>query len=421
MLERYYVHPDSVERIRSSWMGAPIEKYVAWLTEQGYAARTVLRRTPLLMEFGEFARQRGVTTLEELPAQVEGFTQHWLEKHGQGCKTEHAREKVKDEARNPADQMLALAIPGYRDQGRSKVSEPFHDAVPGFFEYPRQERGLSERSVVLYQATLRAFEKYVREIGLHELHALSPVILSGFVTEKSNGLCKTSIKNRCGMLRVFLRYLHREHLIAQDLGPTLDAPHIYRLASISRSITWDEVRRMLEVVDRRTPGGKRDYAILLLLVTYGLRGREIAALTVEDIDWRRERLRVPERKADHSTAYPLSPIVGEALLDYLQHGRPKTAKRSIFFRTLAPFKPMTCNGVSSRASHYLHKAGIPVSRPGSHTLRHTCVQRLVDADFSLKAIGDYVGHASPASTQIYAKVAVEALREVGSGIGEDVL
>ena len=82
---------------------------------------------------------------------------------------------------------------------------------------------------------------------------------------------------------------------------------------------------------------------------------------------------------------------------------------------------MTCNGVSSRASHYLHKAGIPVSRPGSHTLRHTCVQRLVDADFSLKAIGDYIGHQSPASTQIYAKVAVEALREVGSGIGEEVL
>jgi integrase/recombinase XerD len=421
MLERYYVRPDSVDRIRSSWIGAPIEKYVEWLTEQGYAARTVLRRTPLLMEFGEFARQRGVTKLEELPSHVEGFTRHWLEKHGRGCKTDPAREKVKEEARNPVDQMLALVIPGFQDPGRSRASEPFQDTVPGFFDYLRQERGLSERSVVLYKATLRAFEKYGRDIGLHELHALSPVILSGFVTERSHGLSKTSVKNHCGMLRVFLRYLHREHIVARDLGPTVDAPRIYRLSSIPRSITWDEVRRMLEGVDRRTPGGKRDYAILLLLVTYGLRAREIAALTMEDIDWRRERLRVPERKADHSTAYPLSPIVGEAILDYLQHGRPQTAERSVFFRTLAPCKPMTCNGVSGRASHYLHKAGIPVSRPGSHTLRHTCVQRLVDADFSLKAIGNYVGHQSPASTQIYAKVAVEALREVGSGIGEDVL
>jgi integrase/recombinase XerD len=421
MLERYYVRPDSIDRIRSAWIGAPIEKYVEWLTKQGYAARTVLRRTPLLMQFGEFARQRGATTLEELPSQVEAFALHWLEKHGQGCKTDHARAKVMEVARNPVDQMLALVIPGYQDRGRSRMSEPFQNVVPGFFDYLRKERGLSERSVVLYKATLRAFEKYVREIGMSELQSLSPVILSGFVTEKSDGLCKASINNRCGMLRVFLRYLHREHIVGRDLGPTLDSPRIYRLSGIPRSITWDEVRRMLEGVDRRTPGGKRDYAILLLLVTYGLRGREVAALTVDDIDWRRERLRVPERKADHSTAYPLSPIVGEAILDYLQHGRPQTSERSIFFRTLAPCKPMTCSGVSSRASHYLKKAGIPVSRPGSHTLRHTCVQRLVDADFSLKAIGDYVGHQSPASTQTYAKVAVEALREVGMGIGEDIL
>lgn len=421
MLERYYVRPDSVDRIRSSWIGAHIERYVEWLTEHGYAARTVLRRTPLLMEFGEFARQRGATSLEELPAQIEGFTLHWFEKHGQGCNTDQARKKLKEEARNPVDQMLALVIPGFKDQGRSRSREPFHDRAPGFFDYLRTERGLREASVAQYRMALRAFEGYLGEIGLHELHALSPVVLSGFMTDKSDGLCKTGIKHRCGMLRVFLRYLHRERLIEKDLSNTLDSPRIYRLSGIPRSITWDEVRRMLEGVDRRTAVGKRDYAILLLLVTYGLRGREIAALTLDDIDWRRERLRVPERKADHSTVYPLSPIVGEAILDYVQHGRPKTSERYVFFRTLAPCKPMTFNGISGRASHYLHKAGIPVSRPGSHTLRHTCVQRLVDADFSLKAIGDYVGHQSPASTQIYAKVAVEALREIGSGVGEEVL
>ena len=316
MLERYYIRPDSADRVRSSWLGAPIEKYVDWLTQRGNAARTVLRRIPLLMEFGEFARQHGVTTLEQLPAQVDGFAQHWLEKHGQGCKTDPAREKVRLDARNPVDQMLALAIPGYQDQGRSRASDPFLATAPGFYDYLRNERGLREASVVYYKKTLRAFEKYVSEIGLHELHALSPVILSGFVTEKSKGLSKTSVKSRCGMLRVFLRYLHRERLIATDLAPTVDAPRVYRLASLPRAITWEEVRRMLETVDRRTPGGKRDYAILLLLVTYGLRAREIAALTLEDIDWRRERLRVPERKADHSTAYPL---------ELLSHAGPRQA------------------------------------------------------------------------------------------------
>lgn len=84
---------------------------------------------------------------------------------------------------------------------------------------------------------------------------------------------------------------------------------------------------MLDGVDRRAPVGKRNYAILLLLVTYGLRGREVAALTLDDIDWRHDRLAVPGRKAGHSTAFPLATSVGEAIADYLQHGRPACADR----------------------------------------------------------------------------------------------
>ena len=93
-------------------------------------------------------------------------------------------------------------------------------------------------------------------------------------------------------------------------------------------------------MERRTPCGKRDWAILLLLVTYGLRGREVAALTLDDIDWKRERLAVPERKAGHSTAFPLSASVGEALVDYLRHGRPPTEERRVFFRAVAPVEPI---------------------------------------------------------------------------------
>jgi site-specific recombinase XerD len=178
---------------------------------------------------------------------------------------------------------------------------------------------------------------------------------------------------------------------------------------------------MLEVIDRRTIVGRRDYAMLLLLVTYGLRAREVAALTLDDIDWRHDRLRIPERKAGHSTAYPLSSLVGSAIVEYLKNGRPQTSSRRIFFRAMAPFVPITFTAVGCRAAHYLHKAGIVVPRAGSHTLRHSCVQRLVDAGWPLKSIGDYVGHGSPASTEIYSKVAVETLRDVACGDGEEVL
>ena len=144
-----------------------------------------------------------------------------------------------------------------------------------------------------------------------------------------------------------------------------------------------------------------------------LRSREVAALTLDDIDWKRDRLHIRGRKAGHSTVYPLAPAVGESLLDYLQHGRPKMPERALFFRAYAPFTQLSGVAVSLRAKCYLRKTGIKVARPGSHTLRHTCVQRLLDSGLSLKTIGDFVGHRTPDATKIYAKVNIAALREVG--------
>jgi site-specific recombinase XerD len=158
--------------------------------------------------------------------------------------------------------------------------------------------------------------------------------------------------------------------------------------------------------------------MLLLLVTYGLRAHEVAGLTLDDIDWQHERLNIPQRKAGHWSAYPLASIVAEAIIDYLKNGRPQTTDRHVFFRAVAPSRPITSPGISSAVVRYLQRAGVRVHRAGAHTLRHTCVQRLVDAEFSLKAIGDYVGHRSTESTKIYTKVNIAALREVAMGNGE---
>lgn len=241
------------------------------------------------------------------------------------------------------------------------------------------------------------------------------------MVEKGARLAKSGIRDACGCLKVFLRYLHREGLAATDLSSAIESPRVYRFSSVPRSVTWDEVRKILATVDLRTPLGRRDYAILLLLVSYGLRAHEVASLTLDDVDWESERLYVPGRKAGHSTAFPLSAVVGKAILDYLRGGRPPTDARELFLRTLAPYQPIRHHAVSCRVARYIRLAGISVPRPGSHTLRHTCVQRLVDAELSLKEIGDYVGHRSPDSTKIYTKVAINALRQVALGAGEEVL
>ncbi len=421
MLERYFVRPDTIDRIRGSWIGEPIERYVEWLTKQRYAPRNMLRRVPILVRFGQYAWEHGARKVDQLPNHVEAFANQWLRDHGRNAKTQQAQMKIEYDARNPVQQMLRLVLPEYRGKGRFPYEDPFPDYVVDFFTYLRKERGLTESSVLQYHHYLRGFETYLKRVGVNSLSELSPVLLSAYIIDSTGMLSKSAITCLCCALRVFLRYLHRQGILSRDLGACVGTPKKYRNADIPRSISWTEVQRMLEIVDRRTPGGRRDYAILLLLVSYGLRAREIAALTLDDIDWNRNRLLVPERKAGHTTAYPLSAIVGKAVVDYLQHGRPETPDRHMFFRVPAPHGPFTYKAISLRVSHYIHKAGIQVPRAGSHTLRHTCVQRLVDANFTLKDIGDSVGHRSTSSTSIYTKVSIDKLREVALGDGEDAL
>jgi site-specific recombinase XerD len=258
-------------------------------------------------------------------------------------------------------------------------------------------------------------------MGLEELAHLSPRVLSGFIAEYGARVSWTSLRDACGTLRVFVRYLHREGVLAKDFSSVIEFPQSYRLSGIPRSITWDQVEQVLSGIDRRAACGKRDYAMLLLLATYGLRGCEVATLTLDDIDWGNDRLRIRERKAGNSTTYPLSSVVGTAIVDYLKNGRPTSNDRAVFLRAMAPLVPISPAAVATRAGYYIRQAGITVPRPGSHTLRHSCVQRLINANFSLKDIGGYVGHRNARSTQIYGKVAIETLRQVALGDGEGVL
>jgi len=422
MLEVYYVRPETMDRIRSSWIGKGIEDYVTWLHENRYSQRSVLRRIPIVVRFGDFARSRGATCWEHLPDHVEPFVSGWVSGRAKRRPSAQQLKKVGQCVRNPIQQMLRLLVPRFCGLGRPRKPEnPFMECAPGFFEFLQNERGLREATLHHYRHYLRRFESYLQGVGLDDITHLTPLILSAFVTEYGQRLRWSGLRNACGTIRVFLRYLHRERVLTRDLSSLVERPQRFRLSGIPRSISWDDVRRVLQGVDRRTVTGRRDYAILLLLVTYGLRAREIAALTLDDIDWRNDRLRVPERKAGHSTAYPLSSLVGEAIVAYLKNGRPESSDRRLFFRSLAPFRPIGDAAIAARAGHYLRKAGIQVPRPGSHTLRHTCVQRLVDADFSLKSIGDYVGHRHPSSTQIYSKIAIETLRKVALGDGEEAL
>ena len=416
MLEHCFVRPVTLDRIQECWIGGPIERYVEALGARGYSVRSMYRRVPILRAFGAFAWSRGARSWAELPEHVEAFVQERVPEARAAAAPDLARH-TRSMYRSVAEGMIEFALPGWRRVNpRSKPAVPFSASAPGFWGFIRDERGLSEATVRQYVHWLRRFEEYLQRVGCGDLAALSPPLLSAFVTEIAvRGYAAYTVSTLVGVLRTFLRYAHARGLVARDLSIVVEAPQQYRLAVVPRSISWDEVRRMLEVVDRRTVVGRRDYAMLLLLVTYGLRAREVAALKLDDVDWARDRLLVRDRKRDHTTAYPLAPVVGEAIVAYLKGGRPESDDRRLFFRSLAPVRPITFEAVSSIARRYLLRAGVDVPRPGSHTLRHACAQRLLDAGFPLKTIGDYVGHSSTASTQVYTKVQIEQLREVALG------
>lgn len=418
MLNRYFIRPTTVDRIRASWIGEAIERYVVWLGEQNYAARNVFVRVPILLRFGEFAQGARASSWEELPAHVESFVETWLSQQGREYSV-FQRQAAARGIRNPIQQLLRLILP--HDDSKAGVPDPFADAAPCFFDFLRQERGLHEATLVQYRHYLQRLQDYLHRVGQPWSADLPLTAVSAFITESGQTIDKRSVQSLCSILKVFFRYLYRLGLMTRDLGKAIESPRRYSFANLPRAITWSEVEQMLRKVDRRSAVGRRDYAILLLLVTYGLRAREVGALMLDDIDWKHDRLHIRGRKAGHSTAYPLTPTVGEALLDYLKQGRPETVERAVFFRAYAPYKPLSRVAVSMRAKWYLRKAGIKVSRPGSHTLRHTCVQRLVDSGFSLKTIGDFIGHRTPDATKIYAKVNFEALREVALGDGEEIL
>ncbi len=419
MLERYFIRPDTVDRIRSSWLGDAIQTYVVWLVERSYSSRCVIRRVPLLMRFGEFARKRGATHVEELHGHLDAYVRSHLRRRLRPCRSKAARRQFLCDVRRPIAQFLRVVQAGHRPS-QPTATRPFLDWAPGFFEHLREDRGLTTTTVAGYAIQLARFEQYV--VARHlAADALSPAVLDGFLAERRVHVCANSLGSTCAALRAFLRYLFREGIVPRDLSVTIDGPRKYSLSEIPRAISAADVERMLATVERRSIVGRRDYAMLLLLVVYGLRAREVAALTLDDFDWRADVLHVRGRKAGHADDYPLAPEVGEAVLDYLRHGRPETTDRRIFFHVTAPRAAITHRVVSTRAKAYLRKAGITVSRPGSHTLRHSCAQRLVDAEFSLKVIGDFLGHRHAASTRMYSKVAIEALREVALGDGEALL
>jgi len=187
----------------------------------------------------------------------------------------------------------------------------------------------------------------------------------------------------------------------------------YKLSDTPRGLSDAQARLVLEHVDRNCRSGKRDYAMLRVLYTYGVRGVQVRRLCLGDIDWRNDRIRFRPVKRDKGSLLPLTDEVGEALLDYLRNERPRVTYAEVFMTSLAPFHPLWDSALlSGVARRWIEHAGIEAPAMGTHVFRHGFVGTMINKGHSLKAIADVLGHRRLASTFIYTKVDFRNLRKV---------
>jgi site-specific recombinase XerD len=288
-----------------------------------------------------------------------------------------------------------------------------HAICCNYVTWLRDERGLATASIAALMWEARHFLAWqlVRS-GAERLKDLSIRDIDLYMDMRAPGLRRKSLKDVAERFRSLVRYMYRTGYVASDLAAHVIAPLLYAYEGVPSILDRDQIAAVLETTKRDTsPVGLRDHAILQLLATYGLRSGEIRNLTIEDIDWRAESLRVRHSKTGACSFLPLMAPVGEALLDYLRRGRPATDRREVFIRSRAPYRPL--QNLHNEVRRRLRAARVkPPGKCGPHIFRHARAVELLRAAVPQKIIGDLLGHRSTEATIPYLKLATEDLRAI---------
>lgn len=272
------------------------------------------------------------------------------------------------------------------------------------------ERGLAARTVEHYLEAARTFLAVIAKNQAFDSRTLTPADILRFVRRTATSRAPASMQQLCTGLRAFLRYLQLCGLVTTDLARVMPRIAHWRLATLPKFLTRDQVQQVLASCNRNAAIGGRDYAVLMLLARLGLRANEIAALRLDDIDWRLGQLTV-RNKGRGPEPMPLPQDVGEALAAYLHDGRPITSSRAVFVRHMAPHTAlMDSRAVISIVVRIMRRAGINAPSKGTHIFRHTLATQMLREGASLAEIGRVLRHRDEDTTRIYAKVDLTRLR-----------
>ena len=282
-----------------------------------------------------------------------------------------------------------------------------------FAAYLVSERGLAPRTVALNVRLARPFlqQRAAGRGGCLDLDQLTAAEVRAFVLEQARKQPR-SARRIVTALRSLLRFLHVDGVIAGPLADAVPSPAGHALAGLPKALEPGQVEAMLASCDPDTATGRRDRAVLLLLSRMGLRAGEVAGLGLDDIGWRRGEITV-RGKGNRRDRLPLPADVGAAIVAYLRDGRPAGAlDRTVFIAAQAPRQSLSYLGITTIVAEAARRAGIP-GRVHAHRLRHSAATAMLRGGGSLTEIGQALRHARPATTAIYAKVDIDALRPLG--------
>lgn len=369
--------------------------YRSWLTDLGYTPLTIVNELRQIGRLSRWMVGADVAVADLTMKSLEGFLEE--------------RRAVAGSA-NCSLQGLRMLLAVLHDLGVvpvERLSAPAGATEPVlalFREHLLAERGLAECTADAYVARARRFLA-----GCADLSTTTSAEVTRAVQREAGRVSVGSTQYFVAGLRAFLRFCFVEGLISADLSGAALAVTGRRRSSLPKGIGLADAQRLLESCDRRCSDGRRDFAILVVLVRLGLRASEVAGLRLDDIDWRAGEI-VVHGKGHRSDRLPLPSDVGEAIVAYLRRGRPKTTRREVFLRLPAPVGPLGRGGVSCVVRRACRRAG--VAEIGAHRLRHTLACEMVAAGVELPEIGGVLRHRGVSSVSIYARINIDALREV---------
>jgi integrase/recombinase XerD len=399
---------------RSNWVwiykmgrfGEERRAFLCDLNGRGHSLRTLRNVNKLLLGIAERVNVRRAGEVTEV--QIVRAAKDWAAKSCASSSKPETHETASKRFVYWAKNWLRF-LGKWHDPIRNPQFRPELDS---FLKELRDERGYTDQTIATRESALDLFFKWLgeQEIPLKEV---SPGTIDAyFVQNKARGWKKATVKVYGQSLKAFFRYASQHEWCMSGLDQTIASPTIYSLAGLPQGPSWEQVRHLIASLNTERPSHIRNRAIILLLAIYGLRIGEVCALTLDDVDWANEKIRVRRPKNKRVQDFPLTAELGNAILKYLRSIRPKCASRSLFLSLRKPHRPMMNHGASCSIAVHIRALGCRLPHYGPHSLRHACATHLLDEGFSFKEIGDHLGHCSPRSTQIYAKVERKKLGQV---------